>query len=472
MDTEQETASLISPYGTDLDGQAFGPNPTQQKILDWVDAVRERKTSTSIPVLLLQGGVGSGKSRGLMAPAIEMLCEIPGLRMFWGRQDLKDLKLSIMDKFFEVLPPELMVGKSEQYQWYDIRTKGKGKSRIFFNGLKDLSGLGSQEFGVIIVTEAHEITENAYRTLKRRCRQSGVPNMILIESEPPNEGHWITRLTDPLSEEYDKDIEKWELSTYENWNNLPESYRGSLEGMPDAWKRKYLFGKAGFIPSGRPFYEGFKEPIHVGEYQYNTAKPLILGWDFGFVHPAVSFHQFDDNGRWFILREIMGSNITIQHFAPHVKEFLNINFPNANIKCFGDPACMQVNDKSEKTSWHICKEHGFDIGIKQSDYRTRKEIIDQKLSNLLNGKPMLCVDRRCKIIIDGFLGGYHYPEQKQGQEFTQKFEIPFHDEFYSHLLNTVEYVAVNTFRPIQRHTNTAHKIKKQQPANAGFGFSK
>lgn len=475
----------IAPYGKQADGTPYPPNPTQQRILEWVDKVRATPQTAQdhISVLLLQGGVGSGKTRGLLAPACEMLLEEPGMRLFWGRQDFTDLKLSAMDLFFQIMPIELIAKKNEQYHWYDIRTvhaKNKkyvkeGTSRAFFNGLKDLSGLGSQEFAVIIVTEAHEISEQAYRTLKRRCRQAGFPVMILMESEPPNEGHWISRLTNPEKEEYDPDIEKWELSTYENWENLPLAYRGSLESMPEAWKRKYLLGKAGFIPKGRPFYEGFKEDRHVGWFDWQPYDPLILSWDFGFHHPAVSFHQ--QNLHWRILHELMGSEVTIKKFTQDVKAFTNLHFPNAQIKCYGDPACRQKKDTqedSEKTSWQICKEAGFHIVSRASDYRTRKEIIDQKLSTILsNGKPILQVHQHCKIIIDGFLGGYHYAEENNNKEVNRKYELPFHDEFYSHLMNTVEYVAVNTYSPIKRHTNEDKRYAYRQSGksqNAGFSF--
>ncbi len=178
----------LAPYGINDDGFPYPPNPTQEKLLSWVDAVRANPQPETLPVLWLRGGVGSGKTRGMLAPTIEALIEIPGLRVLWGRQDFKDLKLSVMDTFFEVLPPEFLTKKSEQYHWYDIRTEGKGtrsNSRIYFNGLKDLSGLGSQEFGAILVTEVAEISEQAYRTIKRRCRQKGVPNMIILEGEPP-----------------------------------------------------------------------------------------------------------------------------------------------------------------------------------------------------------------------------------------------------------------------------------------------
>ena len=470
-----QTDIEYAPYGIDTEGNAFPPNATQQRVLDWVDSVRAGTSGkTGIPVLLLRGGVGSGKTRGIMAPVGEMLFEVPDLRVLWGRQDFKDLKLSVMDKFFgEVIPQEFISKKSEQYHWYDIKTEKKGKtSRIYFNGLKDLSGFGSQEFGVVVITEAHETTEMAYRTLKRRLRQAGVPVMMLIETEPPNESHWIERLTDPDCDEYDPDIELWELSTYENWSNLPTSYKESLESMPKAWQRKYLYGKAGFIPDGRPFYEGFREEVHAGAFTYRANKPLLCGWDFGFHHPAFGVSQLDDMGRWYLLSELLGNEITIDKFCDQVRSFLNIRFPEAtDYRHFGDPACLQHNDKSEKTSWQICKDKGFDIKCIQSTYRQRKELIDGKLSKIINGKPTLLVDNSCKVTIDGFLGGYHYPERKPGQQNSDSFEQPYRDGYYEHIMNQWEYIAVNVFRVVQRVNNrNKYKYRNKMPQNIGAGF--
>ena len=190
-----------------------------------------------------------------------MLTQIAGIRILWGRCDFKDLKKSVMDKFFEVLPLELVARSDKQYHIYDIHTPD-GVSKVYFDGLKDLTGLGSQEFAIVVITEAHEISEHIYRALKRRCRQEQKPIMILMEGEPPNEMHWLANIVDPENESYDPDITKWEISTYENWENLPLPYRGSLERMPESWKKKYLYGHTGYIPEGKPFYQGYKEHIH------------------------------------------------------------------------------------------------------------------------------------------------------------------------------------------------------------------
>lgn len=459
---------LIAPYGL-KENKANQPNPTQQRVLDWVDSVRSgAKKIDGIPILYIQGGVGSGKTRALLAPTNEMLLEIPNLRVLWGRQDFNDLRLSAMETFFEVMPPELIVSSSVQEHRYKILQNNNQSAQIFFKGLKDLSGLGSQEFGLIVVTEAHEISLQAYRTLKMRVRQVGVPVMILLEGNPPNEEHWLNKITNPTYEDYDSDIEMWQISTYENWDNLPEAYRNSLESMPQSWKNKYLYGHFGFMPDGTPYYDGFKENIHVGEFEWNSERELLCGWDFGYHHPAVIITQMDLQDKWIWLREIIGNETTIYKFADKVTGIINELYPNARLRHYGDPAVVQKNDKSEHTSWQILNSKGITIRHRTSEYRMRKEIMEGKLGTLIGGKPAIMLDKRfCKTAIDGFLGGYHYPQHKEGQSFGDQFEQPFKDGFYEHIMNAGEYIAVNLFKPF---TSNFHRTKIKQRGYNGKGM--
>lgn len=438
---------MLAPYGKDTNNNPHLPNPTQQRVLDWVDRVRAgNHPRPGIPVLYLQGGVGSGKTRALLAPTLEELTQVNGIRILWGRQDFNDLKLSAMETFFEVLPDEIVEKKNEAYHWCDVAQPEGGKGRIYFSGLKDLSGLGSQEYGLIIVTEVHEISLKAYRTIKQRARQSNMPTMILMEGNPPNKGHWIESLTTPTHPEFDPDIEMWKVDTRENWENLPKAYRYSLDQMPKSWKSKYLRGDFGFTPDGDPFYQGFREALHKRSLSYNTQRPLMRSWDYGYHHPACSIHQIDVKGRWLVLKEVMGTDVTIDRFGDYVKTLCNEWFPNATWLDYGDPAGNQKTDKSEKTSVEILASMGVFVTSKSSTYRERKEIVERKLATLIDGLPALLVDEGCRTIVDGFLGGYHYPVRKENQAFNPAlFEVPFRDGYYEHLMNTMEYFAVNTF---------------------------
>lgn len=432
---------LIAPYGKDAEGQGYPPNPTQQRVLDWVDRVRRGEhPGKGLPVLYLQGAVRAGKTRGFLAPAIECLLEYDKMRMLWARQDFADLRLSAMETFFEVLPSELIVGKNVQEHRFVV---GQGNSQIFFRELKDLGGLGSQEFAIIVVTEAHEITHNAFRIIKMRCMQKNYPNFILLEGNPPNQGHWLDNLTKVGTEEYDPDVERWELPIWENWDNLPVGYRNSLETLPAPWRLKYLEGKTGFTPEGKPFYAGFREELHKRSLQYIPRKVIYRGIDFGYHHPACVWCQINVHDRLMVLRELMGTDITINKFADRIILFENEHFlDDVEFKTFYDPAGEQKTDKSEKTSVEILSGKGIVGSCKQSTYRERKELIEQKLSLLIGGIPALVVDDSCQTIIDGFLGGYHYPEVKQD---NPEKETPFEDGYYEHLMNALEYIVVNLF---------------------------
>jgi len=203
------------------------------------------------------------------------------------------------------------------------------------------------------------------------------------------------------------------------------------------------------VSAGEPFYSGFRPDLHTGDFRH-VNKELLIGWDFGFIHPAVVVTQMDHRDRWIVLRELMGHRVTIDIFADQVISMLNNIYPGIPCRHFGDPACMQVNDKSEFTSYQILQNKGIQINFRQSEYRQRKEIIEYRLHTLYDGKPALMFDKTCEILIKAFRGGYHYPTLKDGQQFLQKFEFPFKDGFFDHTCNALEYIAVCIFSPIQR----------------------
>ena len=455
---------VLAPYGW-KEGVPAGPNSTQDKILYYVDLWKKRQfqpgdKGEGIPVLYVQGGVGAGKTRGILAPILELMCQHPGIRVLWGRKDFSDLRVSAMETFLEVAQG-LIASKNEQEHRYSIINAGQKTgilSKIFFRELKDLAGLGSQEFAIIVITEAHEIfNHRIYTDLKARCRQADMPLMLLMEGNPPNEGHWLDNLTKRGSPEYDDDVVQLICTTYENWNNLPVSYRRSLEKMSPAWRRKYIEGKSGFIPDGKPFYDGFNEQLHCGDFEYIKGKEIIRCLDFGYHHPACLWLQFDTDGRLIALKELLGVDITLEAFLQYkLIPYENIAFPNERFTTFYDIAGLQKTDKASQINTTaggqkgnaealncvtILKNFGITGRAKQSTYVTRKEIIERLLSRAIKGRSALLVDNSCKILKEGFLGGYHYPVVKEGPEK----EVPEKDGFYEHLMNCLEYGIINLF---------------------------
>ena len=453
----EQNQIILAPYGM-KNGAAAGPNPTQDKINHIVDQWRARDQAMpddegkGIPVLYVQGGVRAGKTRGILGVVLELLVEYPGIKILWGRQDFADLRVSAMETFLEV-GSRLIVGKNEQEHRYSIMSAGASdrekaygeRSKIYFRELKDISGLGSQEYAVIIITELYEIINyNVYTTLKTRCMQPGYPHMLLMEGNPPLEGQWQDNLTKRGAPEFDDDVTQLIVSTYENWDNLPAAYKRTLEKMPPAWRRKYLEGKSGYIPDGKPFYDGFIPDIHGSQaYEHIPGREIIRCLDFGYHHPGAVWMQLDNDGRMVILRELMGTDIVLEKFTEnHLIPFENAVFPGEKFMTYYDIAGRQKTDKADTDCIKILGGFGITGSGKQSTYVARKELIERLLSQTIKGKPCLLVSTRCKIVQEGFMGGYHYPVMKQGR--AEK-EEPEKDGYYEHLMNCMEYGIVNTF---------------------------
>lgn len=228
------------------------------------------------------------------------------------------------------------------------------------------------------------------------------------------------------------------------------------------------------VSAGKPFYQGFTRGFHVAKLTPNPNKELLLGWDFGWHHPNCNISQLDSFGRWCILDNVFGENITIDEFGLYVKQYLNSTYNGFKILSFGDPAGLQNSDKSKKTSIQILREIGFDVKTMPStlpttNYAARKIMIEKKLHTIISGMPGLVVNDHpnTQIVIEGFEGGYHFPKANTAGMMK---ESPERDGWYEHVFNSLEYTAINMFKPVENKTVTKRNYPVVRKPNSGFGF--
>lgn len=445
-DPDTDTLEL-APYGVDEQGHAFPPHLTQQRILDWCDRVRAgQHPRKGIPVLYVQHGVNSGGTRGMLAPVLEYALQSPGLNLLIGRKEFINLRKSAMRTFFEIVPEPLITRRSEQEHWVELEAS-EGVSRVNFSELANWSGKGSQEFAVILVVEAHELaSENTYRVLKQRCRQGLRPSFLLLEGNPPPPGHWLSHLSDPLHASYDSDFEVWELSSEENWQHMSPAYREMLQAMPSSWKQRYLLGKSGFLPSGTPVYPAFHESVHSRATHLIPDRPLLRAWDFGYRRAACLWSQKTDAGQLLLHREWMPIETPETEFIMGVIERTNEWYGPRSAVDYGDPAARN-RDPEGVTTLNRLLRHDIRLISRQSTYAERIPLINQRLSLMIHGEPAIIVDPiGCPILTQALLGGYHFPAIDPDRKFTQKMEVPDHDQWFSHLSNAFEYLCLNLFQ--------------------------
>ena len=206
------------------------------------------------------------------------------------------------------------------------------------------------------------------------------------------------------------------------------------------------------VSAGEPYYAGFNRAMHVKHLSPIMGRDLVLGWDYGWHHPCCVISQTDTRGRFLILDVILGDKELIKDFGERVKLFLNTSFTGFNFTSYGDPAGEQDSDKSLKTSAQILGEVGFNVYSRPSNtgltnFDARKSIIEGKLKTLIDGMPALCVNdnQRTQILIEGFEGGYHYPEANRHGLVLDK---PVKEGYYEHVFSSLEYIMVNLFSPL------------------------
>ena len=399
------------------------------------------------------GAWRAGKTYAGCWEALKKSILFPGNCGVIGRKDFTDLRDTTLKTFLEICPPDFI----QSYNKTEHHIKFVNGSEVYFRELKDGIGLGSLNLGWFYIDESEEIEENIFERLKGRLSLKDVGKTCgWLTSNPPNENHWLYKQF-----ETNHDLEYFTIhaSTYENKEHLPQGYIEDLEKLPPSWRKKYLEGQYGFTPDGIPYYQGYLEHLHKKSLIWNNQLPLHCGWDSGRRHPAFVATQWDGK-YWKILAEILGSNIGIERFVDtQVVPLINTKFIGANcIHCAG-PEFMQVNDKSDFTSYQILQSKNIQLHIKHSEYSLRKQIIEKKLNSIIDGEPCLQVNNSCRIINDGFLGGYRYPTVKEGQEFGARKELPWKDGFYEHPMNAMEYIAIQIFSPIET------KHKPTQPQN-------
>lgn len=241
------------------------------------------------------------------------------------------------------------------------------------------------------------------------------------------------------------------------------------------------------LQPGEPVFGEFEEGRHVLKSNFvpNAAMPIYVGWDFGYNGQSVAFFQHNGSGQlvWFdqiILKRVALTDVCRQvqrrllwATGKHDKPLANTeevplydlegkpidgarlakaaNIARvADVFYFGDPSSNAMNTKGD-TDRSTLLTFGMVLRVKQTTGR-KHDLVEQVRALLLprsDGTPALVISPgpslEMRYVIEGFKGGYHYPEKKQGRADKQ---LPDKDGFYDHIFDAAQY-AVDHIRPIR-----------------------
>lgn len=170
---------------------------------------------------------------------------------------------------------------------------------------------------------------------------------------------------------------------------------------------------------GKPVYADFNRALHISPslLKPEPGIPLLLGWDFGLT-PACILAQLV--GRQLrILQEFIETNGSISKLAPVVQMHLQTNYlpwmrDNEQLTHYVDPAGFQRAQTDERTCIDVMRTvFGPQAQIFPGpvNWESRRKAVEDYLTKTYGEGPGLLISDTCPVLIEGFNGGYMYPEK-------------------------------------------------------------
>ena len=423
-------------------------------------------------VKLLIGPFATGKTSSCAFDLIEMASRqvIPVLgvrrsRFAVIRNTYPELRDTTIRSYFDWFPPEVFGTYNQSDKSYRIKYEDR-EIEILFKALdspKDVRDLLSLELTGAHVDEAREIHQDVikgllgrvgrYPSMKSTQGKSPfiTPPQVILSTNYPNSTHWLYR--DFVSDSVEG-YTIYEQEQKENQHNLRPGYYEDLAkdyaNRPDLLKT-LVNGTWGVTVAGKLVYPEFNRKIHVSTESLLPKGPIevIRGWDNTGLSPAINLSYLDSVGQWRVFKEFTWDEAGIMDAAEEMIVWCNMNLHTlCRFRDIGDPAGTQRDSSKKSPEVYIrekAKEYGKTIDIKKGiqTFKVRRESVAERLTKLINGEPAMLIDRSCTMIIDGFDGGYAFPEI--GNSGVYRTE-PAKNE-YSHIHDSVQYPATVMFKP-------------------------
>jgi PBSX family phage terminase large subunit len=275
------------------------------------------------------GGYGSGKTTAGVIEAIIQSILYPNNLGLIGRADARRLKLTTMEVFNEICPPQLISKRNE----HDGIIEFVNGSRIVYMGLLEEHDapfkIKSLNLGWFFIDQAEEVSYNIFEDLKYRLRRQNSARCAFLTANPRGK-NWIYKVfvSKELLDETEKNLyQYWKVTTYDN-PYLPTDYIAQLEKMPPHLYRIYVLGE----------FEGFTDEVFSIKWEnvlIDEIKPFerqnldefkkytfIAGIDYGFRNPsAVVFSYYKQEiGELIVFDEIYEPGLTALELAQKIKD--------------------------------------------------------------------------------------------------------------------------------------------------------
>ena len=170
---------------------------------------------------------------------------------------------------------------------------------------------------------------------------------------------------------------------------------------------------------GQAVYPEFRAHLHVSPTPLTAIPelPIFRAWDWGST-PSCVWWQVKWNGQVRVLSELMELVPGVERFGQLVIDHGLARWPGYSYIDYGDASGNDKRDSDGKSCFQILREkHGIVVKKGLQQWTPRREAVARRLSALVDGEPALIVDPSCRLLVQGFTGGYHFPERGDEEDY-------------------------------------------------------
>ena len=443
----------------------------------------------------MRGPVRSGKSTSMSIEIMRRAREQDP-----GQDDVRHTRWSVIRNTYRELEdttiktwlmwfPEDVFGKMNRQSMVHHIQFGDVDCEVLFRSLdrpEDVAKLLSMELTGAWVNEAREIPKVIIDTLGDRVEQ--YPPMmdggctwggVMMDTNPPDEDHWWYGLeADPPPDwEFfvqpgalmEQDGEFLPNPSAENIAHLKGGHNYYIKrqsGKRKEYIRVYYCNQFGYAEDGKRVHPEYSDAVHasISSLEPIPDIPLHVGLDFGLT-PAAVIGQKAPDGQWSVLKEIVTEDIGIRHFGEMlllpaiIEEYLDYD-----IYMWGDPSGTGGSQIDKQTPFEILNAMGLNaMPAPSQDPTLRREALSAPLSRLIDGRPGMAIDPRCRTLRKGLSSKFIYKRVKVVGD--EKYHDKPDKNWWSHVCEAAEYMMLGggegrviTMRPRKARRRSVPKV--------------
>ena len=292
-------------------------------VLEGLPQEKQRQFFEATEKYVAYGGArGGGKSWALRRKVILMCLKYPGLCVLVVRRSYPELEgnhVRPMKK--ELCELAIYVDSRKSFEFRNGSVIKLG----YCDAESDVDRYQGQEFDIIALDEATQLTEYQFQTFKACLRGANdFPKRMYITCNPGGVGHgWVKRLF--IDKEYREgedpsDYRFISASVYDNKALLrcDPGYLSRLKSLPPSLKEAWLYGK--WDAFAGQFFPEFDIMLHTLDPYYLEGGARYCAIDYGLDMLAAVFVCLTDDGHAIVYDEIYKSGLIVSEAAKLIKE--------------------------------------------------------------------------------------------------------------------------------------------------------